>query len=92
MKTATTPTRLDILFQDVRAIEIRAFFDAISIEEEDDPAFLADRPSNPIQMLEPGIKLYRLKGAGWSGYVVGGIWATHEDDGEFRDESKLIQS
>src|SRR5882672_10419087 len=90
-KTPTSPTRLDILFQDVRVLEIRAWFDGIVIEEEAGPTFLADRPSNPVQMIEPGIKLYRLNSGGWSGFIVGGIMLTHEDEGEFRDASKLIQ-
>jgi hypothetical protein len=82
-KTPSIATRQDILFQDVRAVEVRARFDGITIEEADDASFLADRPSNPAAIVEPGVKLYRLKGNDWSGFVVGGIWATHEDAGEF---------
>ena len=69
-KTNATPTRLDVLFQDVRAMGIRAWFDGIEIEEES-AQLLDGVGSNPRIMLEPGNKVYKLKGNGWSRYVIG---------------------
>jgi hypothetical protein len=85
----STPTRLDILFQDVRALEIRCWFDGLTIEETD-ASFLQDAPSNPAQMIEPGNKVYALKSRDWTGFIVGGIMRTHEDQGEPFEPSKLI--
>jgi len=71
--------RIDILFQDVRAMEIRCWFDGISIEEVD-KTYLRDYHSRPADMLELGNRVYALKGSGWSGFVVAGIVSYHEDD------------
>jgi hypothetical protein len=83
------PTRLDILFQDVRALEVRCWFDGLTIEETD-VDFLKDFHSNPAQMIEPGNKIYLLKSRDWFGFIVGGIMRTHEDDGEPFEASKLV--
>ena len=90
-KTEATPSRVDILFQDVRAIEIRCWFDGIAIEKQDKLEVLASHPSKPLQMVEPGIQVYRLVGRDWEGMIVGGIVQTHEDQGEFSEESYLLR-
>jgi len=41
-------------------------------------------------MLEPGLKVYDLRGKGWSGYILGGIVRTHEDEGGPMEPSKLL--
>jgi hypothetical protein len=83
-------TRVDILFQDVRAMEIRAWFKGIRIEEVDDPHFLDGQRSKPAEMIEPGNKIYALISAGWRGFIVGGIVRFNEDDGEFFGQSALV--
>jgi len=88
-KTKLTPTRIDLLFQDVRAIEVRAWFDGIRIEEVD-KQFLKGRGSNPIEMIEPGNKVYSLSSSGWNGFIVGGVFSFTEDDGEFFAPSSLL--
>jgi hypothetical protein len=89
-KTQSAPTRLDVLFQDVRAMELRGWFKGISIEIVDDPDFLREFPSQPMEMIEPGNVVYLLRGENWKGFVVGGIVRTHEDMGEYGDPSALI--
>jgi hypothetical protein len=86
----TTATRVDILFQDVRAMEIRAWFKGIRIEEIDDPQFLEGQRSKPAEMIEPGNKIYALVSAGWRGFLVGGIVRFKEDDGELFGKSALV--
>jgi len=83
-------TRIDILFQDVRALEIRVWFEGIKIEEVDDPKFLENRDSNPVDMVEYGNKIYALSGSGWNGFIVGGIVQIKEDDGELFGPSALV--
>ena len=88
-KTKQHPTRVDILFQDVRAMEARCWFDGITIEEVD-ATFLKGFRSNPAKMIEPGNRVYSLKGGEWQGFVVGGIVLTKEDDEEFFAPSGLM--
>jgi hypothetical protein len=83
------PGRLDILFQDVRALEIRCWFDGLTIDEVG-ADFLRDNRSNPGLMMEHGNKIYALRSSGWVGYIVGGIVSFHEDQGELFEPSKLI--
>jgi hypothetical protein len=87
-KTDRYPTRFEILFKDVRAMEVRCWFDGISIEEVD-PDYLAPFKSNPIELLEPGNRVYSLRGSNWQGFVLGGSVFTNEDDREFRAPSDL---
>jgi hypothetical protein len=88
-KTPALPTRIDVLFQDVRAMELRCWFDGIAIDEVPD-GFLADFASKPRELVEAGNKIYKLTGKGWCGYVVAGIVRTHEDDGEWSAPSALM--
>jgi hypothetical protein len=80
---------VDILFQDVRAMEMRVWFKGIAIEEVDDLKFLADQRSRPAEMIEPGNKTYALISDGWRGFIVGGIVQFKEDDGELFGPSAL---
>ena len=87
-KDLSSSKRLDLLFQDVRALEIRSWFEGIEVTEVD-PADLAHFSSNPAQMIEPGNRAYRLTGKNWSGYVVGGLFQKGEDDLGPMDPSSL---
>lgn len=72
-KSNDTPvTRVDILFQDVRATEIRMWFKGIKIEEVE-PAFLDNQRSKPVELVEHGNRVYALSSCGWNGFIVGGI-------------------
>jgi len=88
-KSDQYPTRLDILFQDVRAVELRFWTEGLFIEEMD-PKFIESRASNPLGLMERGNKAYAISGADWSGFIVGGIMLAHEDDKEFSDPSALL--
>jgi hypothetical protein len=88
-KTKSTPTRVDVLFQDVRALEIRAWFEGLVIEQVD-VSFLESFHSNPAQMIEDGNKVYALRGVSWYGFIVGGIVTFKEDDGDFAEPSGLL--
>lgn len=82
-------TRIDILFQDVRAIELRSWFDGLTIEEVD-KTYLQNYASRPVEIMEHGNRIYALKGRGWSGFVVGGIVSYHEDDKGQNEPSALL--
>jgi hypothetical protein len=90
-KTNASPTRLDMLIQDVRVMEIRSSFDGIRIEEVN-VEYLGKYSSRPAEMLEHGNRIYAMRGSGWSGFVVGGEIAIHEDEGDFMAPSFLMDS
>ena len=84
-------TRVDILFQDVRALELRMWFDGIDIQV----APLSNGISLqtcPNDIAEPGNILYTIKSRDWSEYVLGGILRTSEDLRNSLDPSALIAS
>jgi len=91
-KSNETPTtRVDILFRDVRAIEIRTWFKGIRIEEVDDPRFLDGQASKPEEMIEPGNRIYALTSSAWKGFIVAGIVTFTEDGGELFGPSSLVE-
>jgi hypothetical protein len=75
-------TRIDVLVRDVRAVEIRSWFEGFEIAIVD-LAYLRDFRSRPAEMMQPGLNAYALSGMGWQGFIVGGILCVHEDDAEF---------
>ena len=85
-------TRADVLFQDVRAMEIRTWFKGMRIEVEESLEFLKDQRSNPAQIIEPGNKIYSIRSSGWEGFVVAGLVSFVEDSGELFDPSSLVSA
>lgn len=90
-KTNTHPTRIDVLLQDVRAMEMRSWFDGIQIEEVNQE-YLEGRSCNPGAMIETGNKVYAVHGANWDGFIVGGRISVQEDDGDYMAPSLLLGS
>ena len=85
-KSTDTPTRLDILFKDVRAFELRTDLSGLSIAEGD-PGELTGKPAKPLNTMEHGHKIYILKSQDWVGYIVGDGVFWHEDQGEIGQPS-----
>jgi hypothetical protein len=88
-KTNTHRTRLNILFKDVRAVELRMWFDSLSIEEVE-PSLLKDLPAHPTELIESGNRCFVLKSLGWQGYIVGATVFYHEDELNFWDPTPLL--
>jgi hypothetical protein len=88
-RTNENSTRIDVLIQDVRAMEMRCWSDGITIEEVG-PEFLAGFRSNPAEMIERGMKVYSVSGSDWQGFVLGGIVTTQEGEGDPVGPSSLI--
>ena len=82
-------TNIDVLFTDVRVIELRAWTEGLAIEEID-VANVADSPSHPTELIEPGNRVYAVRGSGWEGFIVGGAMFTLEDDTEECEPTKLM--
>lgn len=89
-KAGKISTRLDVLFQDVRAMEIRSWFDGLKIEEVG-AEYLGKQGSAPVALMETGNRVYRLIGDGWEGFILGGIVSFNEDEEDFFAPSKLLK-
>src|SRR6185437_7927724 len=88
-KTADTPTRVDVLFKDVRALELRIYLSELFIEEID-PSQLGPHSTKPIEAVEQGHRAYLIKSGDWSGHIIAGAVFWHEDDGEFGAPSSFM--
>jgi hypothetical protein len=75
-------TRIDVLILDVRAMEIRSWFDGLEIALVD-PDYLRDFRSRPADMMQVGLNAYAITGKGWQGFIVGGKLCVHEDEADF---------
>jgi hypothetical protein len=75
-------TRIDVLILDVRAMEIRSWFEGFEIALVDQD-YLRDFRSRPAEMMQPGLNAYAISGKGWQGFIVGGNLCVHEDEADF---------
>ena len=82
-------TRIDVLILDVRAMEIRSWFEGFEIALVD-PDYLQDFRSRPAEMMEVGLNAYAISGKGWQGFIVGGNLCVHEDEADFMAPSALL--
>lgn len=87
-KSSMHSTRIDVLFQDVVAMECRSSLNSLIVEEMG-PEFLKDVRSRAADVMEPGHKVYSLSSGNWVGFIVGGIVSQHEDQREFFEASSL---
>ena len=89
-KTNEHRTRIDVLILDVRAMEIRSWFEGFQVVKVDQNYLLSFR-SNPIAMMEAGLNAYALSGNGWQGFVVGVNLCVHEDEADLTAPSELLR-
>jgi hypothetical protein len=85
-KTASLPTRVDILFKNVAAIHIPTTMDALTILEatkQEADAIDLQLGSSTLQ----GQKVFWVQGSKYAGYVIAGSISWHEDQGEYHDPS-----
>jgi hypothetical protein len=88
-KSKDRPTRVDLLFQDVRAMELRNWFQGLSVYKVDD-TYLEGARSAPQSLIEPGNVVYALRGDDWEGYIVGGVVRWLEWEGDDMERSPLL--
>jgi hypothetical protein len=82
VKATGIPTRIDILFKDVAAIQLRTTLDGLTISEatEDQKIDLQLQTNSDIVNKR---KVFIVRGLNFEGYVVAGALAWHEDEGEY---------
>lgn len=85
-KAADQPTRIDVLFKNVAAIHLPASWEGLTISEA------SERESGDLKLPvtvtnRRDRKVFIIRGANFVGYVVAGVMAWHEDEGEYHDAS-----
>jgi hypothetical protein len=84
------PTRIDVLFQAVRAVRLPTRLDGLVVAEVTEPAEV--RRVHAAAGLDgdrfPG-RVYAVTGRHYEGYVVAGVLVAVEDDGEFHEPSTV---
>lgn len=89
-KSKNVATRFDILFTDVRGIELRAkLFLYVLYEMAADEVM--ERSIKPAETLECGLKIFYLNSSGWVGCIIAGGVRWQEDDGEYGQPSGLLK-
>jgi hypothetical protein len=90
-KSSELPTRIDVLFKDVAALELPTLFDGLSITE----TTAEEAQSLNVQLgswSDHGRKVFLLSGTNFVGYVIAGAVFWHEDEGSHYDESFFQES
>jgi hypothetical protein len=85
------PTRIEVLFKDVAALELPTLFDGLSITEatpDEAQGLNVQLGSWPIHRR----KVFVLRGTNYLGYVIAGAVFWHEDEGSHYDESFFQKS
>lgn len=80
-------SRVDVLFKNVAAVCLPTTCHNLTVEE------VGSQQVPPVG-LEPkllkGRKFFKVSCVGFSGYVIAGLLAWHEDNGEYHDPSALL--
>lgn len=76
-------TRIDVLFKDVGEMHIQTVASSLSIQE----ATVDSQPKDSSQHLP---KKFVLKADQWSGFIIAGSMAVHEDNGSYDEPSALM--
>lgn len=86
-KSETFPTRVDVLFQNVKAMSLPTLVDGLAVT-------IADRASEERITAETGFlpdedtTFFQLNTSRGVGYVVAGVVALDEDEGEYFESSR----
>ena len=87
-KDGSHPTRVEIAFKDVRAMQIPTLIEELSISVAD--AALATDARAQSGGDQASAVVFAISGLGFRGYVVAGVAYGHEDQGEYSDPSPLL--
>jgi hypothetical protein len=85
-KNRDKPTRIDVYFKNVAAIHLPASFDGLSISEAPE----TEKPELHLQIGSKDMrdrKVFIVRGSNFQGYVIAGVVAWHEDEGNYNDPS-----
>ena len=86
-KNETFATRIDVLFQNVKALQIPTSLDGLVVTEADDE--LADRVESETGILREESRFFAIETTRGVGYIVAGVMVSKEDEGEYFEPSEL---
>lgn len=88
-KTLTFGSRVDVLFQNVKAVKIPTRLDGVVVRAptEDERRHIE---SDTGLLGDDATRIFVLEGASYSGYVVAGVMVVDERDAEYNEPSALI--
>lgn len=91
MTANTTQKRVDIVFNDVRTIQVCTFFESIMFNEIDSTETVGKVPASEITN-EPGLRWFKIISKDWEGYICAGSVGFHEDDAGFSEPSAIYEA
>jgi hypothetical protein len=86
VKTQEAKSRIDILFKNVGLVCLTASLDNIAVEQVS-PSVVGLTGTEPFLK---GRTVFQVKSSNYTGYVVAGAVACHEDQGEYHEPSSLL--
>jgi hypothetical protein len=87
-KSETFPTRVEVLFQNVKAIQLPTVLEGLVITDAD-PELTKEIEAETGLTCDGGVRLFSLRTSHGVGYVVAGVMVSDEDEGEYFEPSKL---
>lgn len=85
-KTDESPTRMDIVFQNVEAVHLPALLRGLRVSEADPDESRRVIEANGL-LPDADRTVFAISGSGFTGYVVAGAFVTSEDEGDFNEPS-----
>lgn len=86
-KNETFPTRIDVVFQNVTALQLPTSLDGLVVTDADDE--LARRIESDTGILREESHFFAIETARGVGYIVAGVMVSGEDEGEYFDPSEV---
>ncbi len=91
-KSSSSPTRIDVLFKGVKEVHLPVSFTGLLISEasaEDIQKLCTFRQRLPF---DKDVKVFKVQGSDFLGYVAALIAVSHEDEGEYDDPSFFAEN
>lgn len=89
-KSDTFDARVDVLFQNVKALKLPTLLDGLTVAEADGSE-VAQISRETGCLPDEETTLFVLRSPAYEGYVVAGVCLVAEDDGEYFEPSQLWQ-
>src|SRR5437870_2674387 len=86
-KSAECPTRIDVFFKGVKEFHLPTSFTGLSITEASETDVLQLCSLRESLSSGKDVKVYKVQGADFLGYITALIAVCHEDEGEYDDPS-----
>ena len=86
-KTPACPSRVDVFFKNVGALNLPSNFSGLSIVECSITEAAKVNTFDPLSIAQGQRKLFFVRGSAFEGYVIAGVVVWHEDDREYHEPS-----